>query len=100
LRVLPTEDDFNNISNTLKQVWEDLLPLLVEHNMIKCKVTDDVENYKFVKASWECFQTMTHNKINIRTTTICQWGTSLTWYICLGECLPKKWIVDYDNNQI
>jgi hypothetical protein len=41
LRVLPTDDDFDHLSNAMKQDWEDLLPLLIEHNMIKCKVTDD-----------------------------------------------------------
>jgi hypothetical protein len=73
--VLPTDDDFDDKSNAMKQDWEDLLPLLVEHNMIKCRITDDVENYKFVKASWECFQTMTHNTVNIRTTPGHQPGT-------------------------
>jgi hypothetical protein len=43
LRVLPTDDDFDGVSSAMKQDWDDLLPLLVEHNLIKCKVTDDVE---------------------------------------------------------
>jgi hypothetical protein len=51
--------DFDDISNAMRQDWEDFLPLLVEHNMFKCKVTDDVKNYECVNASWECFQTMT-----------------------------------------
>jgi hypothetical protein len=61
LQVLPTDDDFNYVSSAMEQDWDDLLPLLVEHNLItKCKVTDDVESYEYAKASWECFQTMTH----------------------------------------
>jgi hypothetical protein len=68
----------------MKQDWEDLLPLLVEHNMIKCKVTDDVESYEYVKASWECFETMTRDTLDIRTTPVRQPGTPLTWYISLG----------------
>jgi hypothetical protein len=53
LQVLPTDDGFNDLSSTsMKQDWEDLLPLLVEHIMIKCKVTDDVKSYEYVKVSW------------------------------------------------
>jgi hypothetical protein len=85
LRVLPTDDDFDDVSSAMKQDWEDLLPLLVEHNMIKCKVTDDVESYEYVKASWECFQTMTRDTLDIRTTPVRQPGTPLTWYISLGD---------------
>jgi hypothetical protein len=78
MRVLPTDGDFDDLSNPMKQDWEDLLPLLVEHNMIKCKVTDDVENYEYVKAPWECFQTMTRNSVDIRTIPVCQPGTPHT----------------------
>jgi hypothetical protein len=59
LQVLPTDDAFDELSSAMKKDWEDLLPLLVEHSMIKCKVSDDVENYEYVKVSWKCFQTMT-----------------------------------------
>jgi hypothetical protein len=74
-RVLPTDDDFNGISNAMKQDWEDLLPLLVEHNMIKCRITDDVEDYNFLKASRECFQTMARDTVDIMTTPVHQPGT-------------------------
>jgi hypothetical protein len=67
LPVLPTDDDFNDVSRAMKQDWEDLLPLLVEHNMIKHKVTDDTETYEYVKASWEYFQTMTCDTLEIRS---------------------------------
>jgi hypothetical protein len=67
LRVLPTDDDFDDVSSAMKQDWDDLLPLLIEHNLIKCKVTDDVESYEYVKASWECFQTMTRDTFDVRT---------------------------------
>ena len=50
LRVLPTDNDFDVVSSAMKQDWDDLLSLLVEHNLIKCKVTDDVESYEYVKA--------------------------------------------------
>jgi hypothetical protein len=73
----------------MKQDWVDLPPLLVDHNLIKCKVTDDVESYEYVKASWECFQTMTRDTVNVRTTPVRQPGTPLTWYICLGD--PHVW---------
>jgi hypothetical protein len=69
-----------------------LLPLLVEHNMIKCRVTDDVESYEYVKkAWWECFQTMTRgDTLNIRTTPVHQPGTPLRWYISLGDLQYDK----------
>jgi hypothetical protein len=85
LRVLPTDDDFDDVSSAMKQDWNDLLPLLVERNLIKCKVTDDVESYEYVKASWECFQTTTRDTLDVRTTPVRQPGTPLTWYICLGD---------------
>jgi hypothetical protein len=78
LRVLSTDDDFDVVSSAMKQDWDDLLPLLVEHSLIKCKVTDDVESYEYVKASWECFQTMTRDTLDVRTTPVHQPGTPLT----------------------
>jgi hypothetical protein len=85
LRVLPTDDKFDDVSTAMKQEWEDVLPLLVEQKMIKCKVTDDVENYEYVKAPWENLQTVTRDTLDIRTTTVRQRGTPQTWYICLGN---------------
>jgi hypothetical protein len=34
LRERPADDDFDDVSSAMKQAWEDLLSLLVEHIMI------------------------------------------------------------------
>jgi hypothetical protein len=93
LWVLPTDDDFNDVSSAMKQNCDDLLSLLFEHNLIKCKVTDDVESYEYLKASWECFQTMTRDTLNIRTTPVRQPGTPLTWYISLGSAYRLLFLI-------
>ena len=93
LRVLPTDDDFDDVSSAMKQDWDDLLPLLIEHNLIKCKVTDCVESYEYVKASWKCFQTMTRDTLDVRTTPVRQPGTPLTWYISLGSAYRLLFLI-------
>jgi hypothetical protein len=90
LGVLPTDDNFGDVSSAMKQDWNDFLPLLVEHNLIKCKVTDDVKSYEYVKASWECFQTMTRDTLEVRTTPVRQPGTPLTWYVHLSRRPPVQ----------
>jgi hypothetical protein len=93
LRVLPTDDDFDDVTSAMKQDWDNLLPLLIEHNLIKCKVTDGVESYEYVKASWGCFQTMTRDTLDVRTTPVRQPGTPLTWYISLGSAYRLLFLI-------
>jgi hypothetical protein len=93
LQVVPTDEDFDGVSSAMKQDWDDLLPLLVEHNLIKCTVTDDVESYEYVKPSQECFQTMTRDALNIRTTPVHQPGTPLTCYISLGSAYRLLFLI-------
>jgi hypothetical protein len=93
LRVLPTDDDFDYVSSAMKQEWDDLLPLLIGYNLIKCKVTDGVESYEYVKALWECFQTITRDTLDVRTTPVHQPGTPLTWYISLGSAFRLLFLI-------
>jgi hypothetical protein len=93
LRVLPTDDDFDEVSSAIKQDCDDLLLLLIEHNLIKCKVTDGVETYEYVKASWQCFQTMTPDTLDVRTTPVRQPDTQLTWYISLGSAYRLLFLI-------
>jgi hypothetical protein len=48
-RVLPTEDAVDDICSAMHQDWEDLLPLLIDHGLLACGVSDDVKNYTFKK---------------------------------------------------
>ena len=67
--------------------------MLIEHNLIKCKVTDGVESYEYVKASWECCQTMTRDTLDVRTTPVRQPDTPLTWYISLGSAYRLLFLI-------
>ena len=84
-RILPTEDTFDDICDGMNQDWEDLLPLLIEHGLLACDVSDDVKNYKIMINTRETFE-MTHRKrLDMRRTPVRRDGIPKVWYICLGN---------------
>jgi hypothetical protein len=85
-RVLPTEDAVDDICSAMHQDWEDLLPLLIDHGLLACGVSDDVKNYTFKKNGWETFQTMHRQIFDMRRTPVRRTCVpNKVLYICLGE---------------
>jgi hypothetical protein len=90
-RVLPTEDTVDDICDAMHQDWEELLPLLIDHRLLACNVSDDVKNYTFKINAWETFQTMHRQTLDMRRTPVRRNdGSPRVWYICLGD-------PEYDN---
>lgn len=69
-RVLPTEDTLDDICDALHQEWEDLLPLLIDYGLLACNVSDDVKNYTFKINTWEKFQVMHRQTLDMRRTSV------------------------------
>jgi hypothetical protein len=69
----------------MHQDWEDLLPLLIDHGLLACDVSDDVKSYTSKNNAWETFQTIHRQIIDMRRTPVRRFGVPTVWYICLGD---------------
>lgn len=94
-RILPVDDQYDDISHATGMEWRYLLPILMKVGLIATKVTSVVKDVHVVKRQWDELGAAIVKRVRLQTTVIRAKNQSRAYFFCIGDPIYHSPIEQY-----